>query len=149
MADYFVRRGEKVLGPMTGEQVVGLAKSGKVRATDEIATDKNGPWQPTTALAPLKAAFGRTNVGPLGPTAADPLGIGPQHQAAEEVGEDLPLGKSHFDLGTVAETDEEAPEQEKKKRGKMSRKTVLIISLVVGLLALGGGLAAFFLLRGD
>jgi len=149
MADYFVRRGEKVLGPMTGEQVVGLAKSGKVLATDEIATDKNGPWQPTTALAPLKAALGRTNVGPLGPTAADPLGIGPQQQAAEEASEDLPLGKSHFDLGTVAETDEEAPEQEKKKKaGKMSQQTVLIISLVVGLLVLGG-LAAFFFLGGD
>ena len=53
MTHFFVRRGEKVFGPVTGEQIVGLAKSGKVRATDEIATDKNGPWQPTTALAPL------------------------------------------------------------------------------------------------
>ena len=151
MADYFVRRGEKVFGPVTGEQVVGLAKSGKVRATDEIATDKNGPWQPITALAPLKAVFGQTKVGPLGPPAADPLGIGPQQQAVVEGEEGVPLGKSNFDLGlaTVAETDEEASVQEKKKKaGKMSRQTVLIISLVVGLLVLGG-LAAFFFLGGD
>jgi len=98
MAHYFVRRGEKVFGPVTGEQVVGLAKSGKVRATDEIATDKNGPWQPITALAPLKAVLGQTKVGPLGPTAADPLGIGPQYQVVEESEEGVPLGMSRFDL---------------------------------------------------
>jgi hypothetical protein len=111
MAHYFVRRGEKVFGPVTGEQVVGLAKSGKVRATDEIATDKNGPWQPTTALVPLKAVFQQTSVGPLGPATADPLGIGPQHETAEESGEDLPLGKSHFDLGSDSrkKTDQENP----------------------------------------
>ena len=99
MAQYFVRRGEKVFGPVPGEQVVGLAKSGKVRATDEIATDSKGPWQPTTAMAPLRAVFQQTSAGPLGPATADPLGIGPQHETAEEAGDDVPLGKSHFDMG--------------------------------------------------
>ena len=43
MAQYFVRRGEKIFGPVTGEQVIGLARSQKIQPTDQIATDKNGP----------------------------------------------------------------------------------------------------------
>jgi len=152
MAHYFVRRGEKVFGPVPGEQVVGLAKSGKVRATDEIATDKNGPWQPTTAMAPLKAAFGQTNVGPLGPTAADPLGIGPQHQAAEESEEGVPLGMSQFDVDRIRgrRTDEDAPPpKERKPLFKMPQKKILIITGTVFGVLLIGGLGTMFFLGGD
>ena len=98
MAKYFVRRGKKVFGPVSGEQMVGLAKSGKVQPSDEIATDKNGSWQPTTALAPLKAVFQQARAGPLGPVNADPLGIGPEHETPEEGEDEVPLGKSRFDL---------------------------------------------------
>ena len=148
MAQYFVRRGEKVFGPVPGEQGVGLAKSGKVRATDEIATDKNGPWQPTTALAPLRAVFQQTSVGPLGPAIADPLGIGPQHETAEESGEDLPLGKSHFDLDRIRgkRTDQDAaPPKERKPVFKMPQKKILIITgTVFGVLLIGGLGMMFF-----
>jgi len=100
MAHYFVRRGEKVFGPVTGEQVVGLAKSGKVRSTDEIATDKNGPWRPTTALATLRAVFGPSSVDPLGPVAADPFGIGPPSKERKPPFE-MPEKKTLIIAGTV------------------------------------------------
>ena len=64
MANYFVRRQSKVFGPVSGEDVLDLAKSGKVHPTDEIATDKNGPWRPATSIGPLQAAFGESSVNP-------------------------------------------------------------------------------------
>ena len=62
MANYFVRRQSKVFGPVIGQQIVALAKSGKIHPTDEIATDKNGPWQPATSFGPLQAAFKESSV---------------------------------------------------------------------------------------
>ena len=64
MASYFVKRQSKVFGPVTGQNIVDLAKSGKIQPTDEIATDKNGPWQPATSIRPLQAAFGESSVNP-------------------------------------------------------------------------------------
>ena len=64
MASYFVKRQSKVFGPVSGENILNLAKSGKVHPTDEIATDKNGPWRPATSIGPLQAAFGESSVNP-------------------------------------------------------------------------------------
>ncbi len=114
MNHYFVRRGDKVFGPVTGEQVVGLAKSGKVRATDEIAADKNGPWRPTTALATLRAVFGPSSVDPLGPVAADPFGIGPSSKER----------KPPFEMS--------------------EQKTLIIAGTVLGVLLISGLGAMFF-----
>ncbi len=121
MANYFVRRGEKIFGPVTGEQVIGLARSQKIQPTDQIATDKNGPWQPTTALPPLKAVFQQASAGPLGPVNADPLGIGPEQPEAEDSGDGIPLGMSRFDLERIngkrsksANSDSEDPDEEEK-----------------------------------
>ena len=121
MANYFVRRGEKIFGPVTGEQVIGLARAQKIQPTDQIATDKNGPWQPTTALPPLKAVFQQSSAGPLGPVNADPLGIGPEQPEAEDSGDGIPLGMSRFDLERIngkrsksANSDSEDPDEEEE-----------------------------------
>lgn len=47
MADqYFIKRGEKVHGPYTGEQISSGIKSKKLTAEDEVSVSKNGPWNP-------------------------------------------------------------------------------------------------------
>ena len=102
MAQYFVRRGEKIFGPVAGEQVIGLARAQKIQPTDQIATDKNGPWQAATALPPLKTVFQQASAGPLGPVNADPLGIGPEQPEAEDSGDGIPLGMSRFDVERTA-----------------------------------------------
>lgn len=44
MANWYVRRGEKVVGPVDGERLKDLAKEGKVLPTDLLAADVSGPW---------------------------------------------------------------------------------------------------------
>ena len=67
MSSYFVRRQSKVLGPVSGQDIVDLAKAGKVHPTDEIATDKQGPWKPATSIGSLRAVFEASGLGPLPP----------------------------------------------------------------------------------
>ena len=122
MAQYFVRRGEKIFGPVTGEQVIGLARSQKIQPTDQIATDKNGPWQAATALPPLKTVFQQASAGPLGPVNADPLGIGPEEAEAEDSGDGIPLGMSRFDVERTTRkrrksADSESGDSDEKEEG--------------------------------
>lgn len=53
MAGWYVRRGEKVLGPISSTQLKEGYAAGKVFGTDEIAKDPSGPWHEvrTTSVA--------------------------------------------------------------------------------------------------
>ena len=44
MSNYFIKRGEKVNGPFSVEQITGGIKTKKLTARDDIATSENGPW---------------------------------------------------------------------------------------------------------
>ena len=46
MADVFVNRGSKTIGPVSTQKLRALVASGKVRQTDQIGRSENGPWQP-------------------------------------------------------------------------------------------------------
>jgi hypothetical protein len=51
MADqYFIKRGDKVHGPYTGEQISSGIKSKKLTANDEVSVSENGPWNPLQAF---------------------------------------------------------------------------------------------------
>jgi hypothetical protein len=54
MAGWYVRRGEKVLGPISSTQLKEGYAAGKLLITDEIAKDPGGPWTEVrkTSLAP-------------------------------------------------------------------------------------------------
>ena len=42
---YFIKRGEKVQGPFTREQLLGFAKAKKVKAADLVGNSAEGPFQ--------------------------------------------------------------------------------------------------------
>ena len=42
---YFVKRGQQVSGPYTGDQVKNWVNSGKLLGTDEISSSNQGPWK--------------------------------------------------------------------------------------------------------
>src|SRR5262245_22912459 len=44
MAGWYVRRGEKVIGPVDSAKLKELAATGKLLPTDELAKDAAGPW---------------------------------------------------------------------------------------------------------
>lgn len=46
MADVFINRGSKTIGPVSSQKLRALVASGKVRQTDQIGRSENGPWQP-------------------------------------------------------------------------------------------------------
>lgn len=46
MADVFINRGSKTIGPVSTQKLRALVASGKVRQTDQIGRSENGPWQP-------------------------------------------------------------------------------------------------------
>lgn len=50
-SEYWVRRQGKVHGPFTYKQVTGGVKSGKLAASDEVATAQGGPWTPIAKVA--------------------------------------------------------------------------------------------------
>lgn len=56
MADYYVRRGARILGPVPPENLRKLAASGKVLASDELAQKPDGPWLPFARVKRLLLA---------------------------------------------------------------------------------------------
>ena len=46
MAEYYMRRGAKIVGPISPEKLKDVAASDKVLGTDEIAQSSAGPWLP-------------------------------------------------------------------------------------------------------
>ena len=46
MDAYFIRRGEKVVGPLTLAQVMTHFRANQLAATDTIADSQLGPWEP-------------------------------------------------------------------------------------------------------
>ena len=50
MAQYFVKRNDKVNGPFTSDQINSGVKSKKLLTTDLLATSKDGPWKPLSDL---------------------------------------------------------------------------------------------------
>src|SRR5262245_60801023 len=60
MAGWYVRRGEKVIGPVELSQLKEAAASGKVLPTELLAKDAAGPWtqaNKTTLFAKPKGTF--------------------------------------------------------------------------------------------
>ena len=43
--EYYIRRGNKVMGPVSAEKVRGGIDDGRVRATDQLSEQTSGPWQ--------------------------------------------------------------------------------------------------------
>ncbi len=50
MSNYFIKRGEKIHGPFTVDQISSGIKSTKLTANDEVSVSKNGPWNPLQAF---------------------------------------------------------------------------------------------------
>jgi len=42
--DFYVKRGNKQVGPVTGEKIINHYQNGKVVPTDEVSQDTIGPW---------------------------------------------------------------------------------------------------------
>ena len=57
MASYFLKRQSQVHGPLVGDNLLELARSGKVHPTDQISASKEGPWQSAGSVSALKAIF--------------------------------------------------------------------------------------------
>lgn len=53
MAEYYLRRGAKIVGPVPPEKLKEIAVSGKVLGTDEIAQKSDGPWLPFASVKRL------------------------------------------------------------------------------------------------
>jgi len=49
---YYVRRHQKIKGPLTTGKLHELHADGRLRGSDEIAEYRDGPWQPVAELAP-------------------------------------------------------------------------------------------------
>ena len=136
MADYFVRRESKVFGPLAGGKVLGLAKAGKIQPTDEIATDKSGPWKPITTVTSLRTVFAQSNVDPLGPATADPLGIRDPQQVQTAAASHMPP-LSQIDGGR-ASGQSTTPIRTNKPSGEQKRftETLLFKGVIFGFLAI-------------
>jgi hypothetical protein len=46
---YYIRRGDKVMGPISDVKIREGIWNGKVQSTDQLGTDKAGPWQVLSA----------------------------------------------------------------------------------------------------
>ena len=101
MANYFVRRQSKVFGPVLGQQIVDLAKSGKIGPADEIANDRNGPWRPATSIGALQSVFGQTGPDPQ-PRASAPFQSAVQRPGQPKVARGVSLNAQlkEFGMGT-------------------------------------------------
>jgi hypothetical protein len=42
--EFYIKRGDKQLGPVTGEKIISNYKNGKVLPTDEVSQETIGPW---------------------------------------------------------------------------------------------------------
>ena len=42
---FFVRREGKIEGPFEESFIIGVIKQGKLKPTDELASNQNGPWE--------------------------------------------------------------------------------------------------------
>jgi TM2 domain-containing membrane protein YozV len=56
MAEYYVRRGAKIVGPIPLEKFKQIAVSGKILGTDQIAQKFDGPWLPFASVKRLLLA---------------------------------------------------------------------------------------------
>jgi hypothetical protein len=54
---YFIKRGEKVIGPMAPDALKDRIGTGKIRATDQIGSASAGPWKPITDVRGLAKLF--------------------------------------------------------------------------------------------
>jgi hypothetical protein len=76
-ANWFVRGGGKVYGPIDGAKLKQLAAEGKIDGQTEVAVDANGPWHPASAVKGLfPAAENRTQgVQPAASAIAKPVPV--------------------------------------------------------------------------
>ena len=72
MASYFLKRQSQVHGPLVGDNLLELARSGKVHPTDQISASKEGPWQSAGSVSALKAIFEKAVQQPVGESPDSP-----------------------------------------------------------------------------
>ena len=72
MAGYFLKRDSKIHGPLDGGKLVELARAGKLKPSDELASGQEGPWQPAASVSALKAVFDQLAGGAAGPATGQP-----------------------------------------------------------------------------
>ena len=61
MAEYFIKRGETVNGPVRGKKVINLIKAEKIFESDLIGSSNEGPWKPAGEVKSLKSYFREEN----------------------------------------------------------------------------------------
>ncbi len=88
MTQYFIKRNNKVNGPFTPDQIKIGIKSKKLKTTDNVATSKDGPWEPLFGQE-NKAAQARTTAQPPPLPATNHLG---QQQPKTQGGFPPPVG---------------------------------------------------------
>ncbi len=72
---YYVRRGEKIVGPVPTDKLKELAATGKVIATDELSQKPEGPWTPCGKVKGLFSSQESTAIVPIVERAQPPAVI--------------------------------------------------------------------------
>ena len=57
MTQYYIRRGEDVLGPEDAETMKQQASTGAIARADEVSTSAEGPWEPAHQFSILAGLF--------------------------------------------------------------------------------------------
>lgn len=103
---YFIKRGEKVQGPFTREQVLVLVKAQKITAADLVSNSAEGPFQA------LKTVLESINNPPAAPASSEP--VQPTIETAPQTS--MPVVQESF-KGSAIDTGEAAPVQSALQTG--------------------------------
>ncbi|MEC9091443.1 MAG: hypothetical protein VX438_01970, partial [Planctomycetota bacterium] len=95
---YFIKRGEKVQGPFTREQLMGFAKAKKVTGTDWVGNTAEGPFQE------LKTVWELIKTPPAEPASSEPV----QQAIEADSPASVPVVQERF-KGPVIDTGRAAP----------------------------------------
>ena len=124
MADFYVRRGEKTIGPVAAGKLKEMAAAGKVIETDQLAKSAEGP---------LVAAREARGPFPSPPSTPPPPAPQPQTKACEFCGEEiLAVAKKCKHCGEILDAtlrEEKSPSKKPKNRWMAVGLSVLIPGL--------------------
>lgn len=101
--EWFVRRGEKIVGPLTGAKLKELGQAKRIAPTDQVGNSSNGPWStasnvkglfPSVTQEETKDSVVATNpvsiqrdITPTVSTPPQPIEESPQQSSSENEGE--------------------------------------------------------------
>lgn len=98
MSQFFLKRGDRTLGPFTVDQLKVSAQKGQIKSSDQIAQTIEGPWTQADQVKGLNL----DSQNPIGPVVTDPLGIGEPVAELESVQGQGNQEQSMPDLGGLA-----------------------------------------------